>query len=75
MEQKLQISETKLSHENVKITQETVRTVESTDEIISKHKTIKDCEETNFGGTLFLSKEHYKKGMALSCKMKNMNSW
>ena len=41
----------------------------------SKHKTIADCEETTFGGTLFLSKEQYEKGMALSRKMKNMSAW
>lgn len=40
-----------------------------------KHKTIADCEETTFGGTLFLSKEQYEKGMALSRKMKNMSAW
>lgn len=40
-----------------------------------KHKTIADCEETTFGGTLFLSKEQYDKGMALSRKMKNMSAW
>lgn len=41
----------------------------------SKHKTIADCEETTFGGTLFLSKEQYEKGMALSRKMRHMSSW
>ena len=41
----------------------------------SKHKTIEDCEETTFGGTLFLSKEQYEKGMTLSRKMKSMSSW
>ena len=41
----------------------------------SKHKTIADCEETTFGGTLSLSKEQYEKGMALSRKMKNMSAW
>lgn len=40
-----------------------------------KHKTIVDCEETTFGGTLFLSKEQYEKGMALSRKMAKMSAW
>ena len=40
-----------------------------------KHKTIADCEETTFGGTLFLSKEQYEKAMALSRKMRNMSAW
>ena len=41
----------------------------------SKHKTVADCEETTFGGTLSLSKEQYEKGMALSRKMREMSSW
>ena len=40
-----------------------------------KTKTIADCEETTFGGTLILTKEQYEKGMALSHKMKNMSAW
>lgn len=40
-----------------------------------KHKTIADCEETTFGGTLILTKEQYEKGMALSRKMRNMSAW
>lgn len=40
-----------------------------------KIKTIADCEETTFGGTLFLSKEQYEKGMALSRKMAKMSAW
>lgn len=40
-----------------------------------KHKTIADCEETTFGGTLILTKEQYEKGMALSRKMKDMSAW
>lgn len=40
-----------------------------------KHKTIADCEETTFGGTLILTKEQYDKGMALSRKMAKMSAW
>ena len=40
-----------------------------------KQKTIADCEETTFGGTLILTKEQYEKGMALSRKMRNMSAW
>ena len=40
-----------------------------------KHKTITTSEGTTFGGTLFLSKEQYEKGMAVSHKMRGMSSW
>lgn len=40
-----------------------------------KHKTIADCEETTFGGTLILTKEQYEKAMALSRKMAKMSAW
>ena len=40
-----------------------------------KHKTVADCEETTFGGTLTLTKEQYEKGMALSRKMAKMRAW
>lgn len=43
--------------------------------VSNKHKTIADCEETTFGGTLFLSKEQYEKAMALSRKMRHMSAW
>ena len=41
----------------------------------AKHKTIADCKETTFGGTLILTKEQYEKGMALSRKMAKMSAW
>ena len=40
-----------------------------------KHRTIADCEETTFRGTLILTKEQYDKAMALSRKMAKMSAW
>lgn len=46
-----------------------------TNNVYFGNKTIGTSKETTFVGTLYLSKEQWERGMALSLKMSRLNAW